>query len=198
LETGDPKLAPGIDKSDNGRVAHNACYVREKDGVQALDDNRGLKFGEKLSLANLQVCCDGVKQNKRESNLVSLHLESGHLKDAIERAERSALRQSSDYNANHPAWKKYDELEAEETSLWAQIAACHDVGSPGSEKDELSLIHNLLSGGSPRPVKRAKHATATKTTTMGDVLPAMLPDNDDPEPDNPDGDNPGRDSDSSD
>jgi hypothetical protein len=131
-----------------------------------LDDNRGLKFGEKLGLANLQVRYDGVKQNKRESNLISLHLKSGHLKNAIERAERSALHQSSDYNANHPAWKKYNELEAEETSLWAQIAACRDVRSPGSKKDKLSLIHNLLSGGSPQPLKRAKHATTTNTTTM--------------------------------
>jgi hypothetical protein len=44
LGTGDPKLAPGIDKSDNGRVAHNARYAKEKEGVRALDDNRGLKL----------------------------------------------------------------------------------------------------------------------------------------------------------
>jgi hypothetical protein len=80
LEIGDLKLAPGIDKSGNGRVAQNACYTREKDSAQALDDNRGLKLREKLGLANLKVCYYGVKQNKRESNLILLYRESGHLK----------------------------------------------------------------------------------------------------------------------
>jgi hypothetical protein len=95
LTTGDPYLAEGVPKTSNGRAAHKDRDALEKENIRSASAGgtcRGLKFGEQLGLANLQLRDDTGQQNKRDTRLFALTLENTHLERCIERAERMAIR----------------------------------------------------------------------------------------------------------